>query len=160
MHYQNPDRSMRNIKKAATGGFQIQFMRDHKSYSAFSMDLEEAKKIRDQMEKSLEEYPEEFRLKPQIGKGSCIPGTNQPMYSGISLAFKEKKAQYAIQVVWRDDNNKVRTKAFYAGTVNTFSEKGIQAYMRALEFRQSWEDAVTCNRLNEFDPSVFGVQHL
>jgi len=123
-HHKRPF-ELRNIKDNPDG-YQIQFIVDGKSHSAFHKDLEQAKKIRDKMEKKLKLIPTRaFKPKASRFKLSNIPGTNKLMPSGISLRiFTRCKCEtYEVQVYWRDHKGKGRIKAYYACTETRYTTK-------------------------------------
>lgn len=155
-------RELRQIKKAASGGYQIQFIVDGKSYSGFSKDLEEAKKIRDRMEKELNIDPRQtFKSKVSKNKTSFIPGTNELMPPGLTLCTKQRSGyvMYEILVSWTDHTGRSRAKNFYCCRDSTYSlDKMRDAYSRAVEFRKAYEQASLEDKLAAFDPSAFNLK--
>lgn len=150
-----------NIKNAKTGGYQIQFYVDGKSYSGFSMDLSEAIKIRDKMREKLKIVPNgAFKRKSQQTKKSLIPGTRHIMAAGITFTtFMSRgyKTHY-ILVNWRDAKGKQKTKSYYCGKESTYSvKKGKKIYDLALKFRKAYEKAVLDGTLHELDPSKYSI---
>jgi hypothetical protein len=157
MHYQQPY-ELRNIKNTPDGHYQIQFIREGKSHSSFAKNLKEAKKLRNKMEVQLGIVNQQFNSKPLSHKTSMILGTNKIMRTGLSLYYSEKRKQYHVLAHWYQADKKPRSKAFYAGTDNTyFQGKGDEAYARAVEFREEWENALSCNQLEHFDPAEFNL---
>jgi len=156
-HHKRPF-ELRNIKDNPDG-YQIQFIVDGKSHSAFHKDLEKAKKIRDKMEKKLKLIPTRaFKQKASRFKTSAIPGTDKPMPSGISLRIhtRRKSETYEMQVNWRDHKGKSRIKIFYACTETRYTHKKMrEAYNRALTFRKAYEKAVLDNTLKDFDHTQY-----
>ena len=150
-----------NIKKAATGGYQIQFIVKGKSHSGFAKALPEAIKIRDKLKKKLKILPtKSFRNYIPKNKTSLIPGTKRQMPAGITETTFQSRGyeSYYILVNWKDSTGKNKTKSFYCGRETTTSlQKKKEAYKRALEFRQAYEKAVLDETLNDFDPDVFNV---
>lgn len=153
---------LHNIKKARTGGLQIQFIVDGKSHSAFSMDLDKAKSLRDKMEIKLKIDPKRhFRIASQSNKNSCIPGTYKPMYPGITLNTKNRNGyeEYYILVNWVDHTSKQKTKSFYACRETTYClDKMKQTYKRAVKFRKAYEKTLLNGKLDEFDPTKFNLK--
>ena len=157
MYYQKPY-ELRNIKNTPDGHYQIQFIRNGKSHSGFAKTLKEAKKLRDRMEAKLGILNQEYNEKPKSNKKSKILGSDKVMRTGLSLYYSEKRRQYYILVHWFTADKKPRSKGFYAGTDNTyFQGKGDEAYNRAVEFREEWENAVRCNQLEHFNPEEFNI---
>jgi len=158
MSYSNKPFELRNIKKNPSG-FQIQFIVKGKSHSDFSTDVEEAKKIRDKMERKLKLVPNGvFKKRLLEGKTSNIPGTNKPMATGITLQTRPHQGSktYSVVVRWQDHKGKARVKTFYGCSETRYTRKVMKAaYDRALVFRKAYEKAVTENTLAGFDPSVF-----
>jgi len=156
-HHKRPF-ELRNIKDNPDG-YQIQFIVDGKSHSAFHKDLEKAKIIRDKMEKKLKLIPTRaFKPKASRFKTSAIPGTNKPMPAGISLRIhtRRKCETYEMQVNWQDHKDKRRIKVFYACTETRYTHKKMRdAYDRAFAFRKAYEKAVLENTLEDFDPTAF-----
>jgi len=149
---QKPD--LRNIKKAKTGGYQIQFIVKGKSYSDFSMNLSEAIKIRDKLKKKLKiPSTSKYRKTTLNTKKSVIPGTNKIMPTGITCATSNTKStpHYYIMVNWLDYNNKTRVRSFYCGTESTYTlSKAKEMYAKALKFRKAFEKAAIDGTLKEF----------
>jgi hypothetical protein len=110
------------------------------------------------MEKNIGLVNQNFNDKPLSYKDSMIPGTTKPMRAGISLSYSEKGSQFQITVNWFKIDKKPRSKNFYAGTENTYYEgKGDEAYARAVEFRTAWENAISSNQLEYFNPNEFNL---
>jgi len=149
---------LRNIKDNPDG-YQIQFIVEGKSHSAFEKNLEKAKKIRDRMERKLKIIRNgAFKQKPSMYKLSYIPGTNKPMPSGISLRIYNRHGSetYEIIVNWRDHTNKARVKTFYGCSETRYTlAKMRSAYKSALAFRKAYEQAALDNTLAELDPTSF-----
>lgn len=149
---------LRNIKDNPDG-YQIQFIVDGKSHSAFEKDLEKAKIIRDKMEKKLKIVRDgAFRKKPSIYKMSFIPGTDKPMPAGLTLRIYTRYGNetYEVAVNWKDSTGKPRIKSFYGCTETRYTlAKMRAAYKNALTFRKAYEQAILDDTLAEFDPSVF-----
>ena len=157
MYYQKPH-ELRNIKHTPDGHYQIQFIRNGKSYSDFAKTQKEAKKLRDRMEAKLGIINQQYNDKPLSHKQSKILGTDTLMRTGLSLYYSEKRNQYHVLVHWFTADKKPRSKAFYAGTENTyFHGKGEEAYARAVEFREEWENAVSSDQLEHFSPEEFNL---
>jgi hypothetical protein len=158
---------MRNIKRCSTGGYQIQFIRNKKSFSDFSMNLEEAKLLRNRMEKELGKVGNgsyRINLDPLGNKTSMIPGTNKIMPSGISNNIRKRKnrtsEEYYILVNWYNKNKKKCTKSFYVSTLNSYSiERHLDVYKRALEFNDAWQEAVKFDMLDQFDHTAFNLRN-
>jgi hypothetical protein len=154
------EHQLRNIKRT-TSGFQVQFIQDGKSHSAFTKDLEEAKEIRDKMEKELGIIAEgAYRVKPLKNKTSTIPGTKEPMPAGVSLRIRNRNGVdvYEVRTAWYDINKTPKTKCFHAcNEVNYSVSKMKVAYERALRFRKAWEEAVEEGSLAFFDPTEFNL---
>jgi len=155
------DLDLKNIKKAKTGGYQIQFIVNGKSYSDFSMDINKAVKIRDKMRKQLKIVPNgAFKKRNQKGKKSVIPGTREKMAAGITFTkFMSRGSEtYYILVNWRDAEGKHKTKSYYCGRDSTYTTKrGQQIYKLALKFRKAYEKAVLNEAVESFDPAEFNV---
>lgn len=149
---------LRNIKDNPDG-YQIQFIVDGKSHSAFEKNLEKAKKIRDKMEKKLKVVRNgAFKRKPSNFKISTIPGTNTPMAAGISLRIHMRNGSetYEVSVNWRDHKSKNRIKTFYGCSESRYSlAKMKSAYKKALIFRKAYEKAVLDNTLKDFDHTAY-----
>ncbi len=149
---------LRNIKNNPDG-YQIQFIVDGKSHSAFEKDLEKAKKIRDKMEKKLKVVPRGvFRRKPSPYKLSYIPGTDKPMPPGLTIRTTRRHGTDTFEVVvnWRDHTGKFRIKTFYGCSDSCYKlVKMRSAYERALAFRKAFEKAVLDGTLKDFDPTAF-----
>lgn len=149
---------LRNIKNNPDG-YQIQYIVEGKSHSAFDTDLEKAKIIRDKMEKKLKIIPKgAFKKKATYLKISFIPGTNKPMPPGISLRINDRHGSetYEMAVSWKDFTGKARIKNFYACSESRYTlVKMKTAYKYALEFRKAYEQAVLGNTLAQLDPSSF-----
>lgn len=151
-----------NIKKAATGGYQIQFIVKGKSHSGFAKELPEAIKIRDKLKEKLNVSPSKsFRNYIPKNKTSLIPGTKRQMPAGITettFVSRGRENTY-ILVNWKDSKGKHKTKSFYCYTKATKSLKKMkEAYSRALEFRQAYEKAVLEETLKDFDPDIFNAE--
>jgi hypothetical protein len=158
MYYQQPH-ELRNIKHTVDGHYQIQFIREGKSYSDFAKSLNKAKRIRDKMEVKLGLINQKFSDNPLQNKGSMIPGTSELMPAGLSMTYNVKKRQYYILAHWFKEDKKYKTKGFYAGTDNTyFQGKGDEAYHRAFVFRKAWEAALLNNELTHFDNKKFNIR--
>ncbi len=154
---------MKNIKRAKTGGYQIQFIVNGKSHSGFSMDLSEAVKIRDKMRKELNIIPNgAFKKKSSKYKKSLIPGTKQLMHVGITFtSFVNRGYEtYYILVNWKDYQGKQKCKSFYCGKESTYTVKrGKEIYKHALKFRKAYEKAVLDGTLRDFDPTLFNISN-
>lgn len=148
------DIDLKNIKKAKTGGYQIQFIVNGKSHSGFSMDLAEAVKIRDKLRKKLKVVPNgAFKKTNQQSKKSLVPGTRHQMAVGITFtSFMSRGYEtYYILVNWKDFEGKHKTKSFYCGRESTYTiKKAKEIYKKALEFRKSYEAAVLEGKVKEF----------
>lgn len=146
---------LKNIKKAKTGGYQIQYIVNGNSHSGFSMDLTEAVKIRDELKEKLKIIPNAaFKKTTQQNKKSLIPGTRRRMAVGITFtSFTSRGYEtYYIMVNWKDVEGKHKTKCFYCGRKSTYNVKKAKAiYKKALEFRKAYEAAVLEGTLKEFN---------
>jgi len=155
------DVDMTNIKKAKSGGYQIQFIVKGKSYSGFSTDLSKAIKIRDKMRKKLKVVPNgAFKKTNQKGKKSFIPGTKKLMAVGITFTTFMSKGYETnyILVHWQDAEGNHKTKSYYCGRESTYSVKrGKEVYKKALEFRKAYEKAVLDETLEDFDPTKYNI---
>jgi hypothetical protein len=151
---------LRNIKTNPSG-YQIQFIVNGKSHSGFSTDIEEAKKIRNKMEKELNVGPQAgLRRRPSEKKLTFIPGTNKPMAAGISMRCGRRKPTrsetYTIIIDWRDHTGRKRLKSFYGCSESRYTRKKLkEAYDLALKFRLAYEEAIRSNTLEDFNPSAF-----
>ena len=145
---------LKNIKKAKTGGYQIQFIVNGKSHSGFSMDISEAIKIRDKLRKKLKIIPNSAFKKTSLNtKKSLIPGTKRVMPVGITFITSNSKnsKMHSILVNWKDFNGKSRVKNFYCSVESTYTvKKAKEAYAKALKFRKAYEKAVLDEKLKEF----------
>ena len=157
----NPDKpfELRNIKKNPSG-YQVQYIVNGKSHSVLVKDLEKAKKVRDQMEKKLKIATPStaYRYRSPTEKMSCIPGTNKPMPTGVTLRVYQHQGSesYDVQVRWRDHTGHGRIKTFYGCSSTTYSVKKLrEAYKLAIKFRQAYEKAVSNGTLEQLDPSSF-----
>lgn len=154
---------LRNIKDNPDG-YQIQFIVDGKSHSAFEKDLEKAKIIRDKMEKKLKIVRDgAFKKKPSLFKMSFIPGTNKPMPAGLTLRIYTRNGNetYEVSVNWKDSTGKRRIKTFYGCSETRYTlAKMRAAYKNALAFRKAYEQAVLDETLAEFDPSIFTLSNV
>jgi hypothetical protein len=152
---------LHHIKKAKTGGYQIQFIVKGKSHSGFSMDLDEAIAIRDKMQAKLHRNkPVGYRNEAQPSKESLVPGTERPMHAGISMSIRERNhaEEFYILVNWIDYKGKQRTKAFYACRDTTFSVARLKAtYSRAYQFRRAYEKARKAGKIKAFDHRKFNL---
>lgn len=154
---------LHHIKKAKTGGYQVQFIVKGKSYSGFAMKRKDAIVIRDQMEKKLAPLmqPSGYRKTPQPNKESMVPGTDRPMPAGITLHTGNRHGykEYYIQVNWVDYRGKHRTKAFYACRESTYTKtKMKQTYSRAYQFRRAYEKAKREGKIKDFDHTQFNLK--
>ena len=153
---------LRNIKNNPDG-YQIQYIVNGKSHSAFDTDLEKAKIIRDEMEKKLKVIPNSaFKTTAKHLKISFIPGTDKPMPAGLSLRVSNRKntkaysETYEVAVNWKDFTGKVRIKTFYGCSETRYSHAKMKvAYQSALAFRKAYEQAILDNTLSKLDPSAF-----
>jgi len=145
---------LKNIKKAKTGGYQIQFIVNGKSYSGFSMDISEAIKIRDKLRKDLKIIPNSAFKKTSLStKKSLVPGTKRVMPAGITFITCNSKNRevYSILVNWKDYNGKNKVKNFYCSVESTYTvKKAKEVYAKALKFRKAYEKAVLDEKLKEF----------
>ncbi len=162
MYNPNKPFELRNIKKNPSG-FQIQFIVDGKSHSAFETDIEKAKAIRDKMERKLN-IPSKgaFHRRFPKNKTSRIPGTNKPMACGITLRTYKRQGSntHEVLVHWRDYTGKKHVKTFYGCSETRYTRKKMKtAYDRALTFRKAYEQAVLDKTLKHFDPGSFDLKN-